>query len=789
MSFGVGGSHTGAPSGFSFGSFQQTGNSKDAQLQQMDEFNFDEDEDDNINGQGNDSLSDEIAEIEVDEEEFDDVDDVSGVPVTRFEEAPIPHDGVEAWRQASRILKFKLNPNGIDGIGFISQDPHSDKTIKVYPQETKIYTMKTPFFTDSDLYVDFVSNLYSIYEALGDEKNYSVPTIGLVKRDAQRSQKEVLNKAFSMIIKELQSYIEDKKSAKEDESSIFELEECLNIIHCLKALYFSPDEEMPQLISEWVNIADPQPDLELTESIMGFERPYKHPFFWKFIKKLAIRGLYSHASNALRQSGFEELQTSDSSDFNLILDAISLLESYPENSTIDVFKQWRLTATKAASNASIRNDSDLELSSNIRSLLNIISGNKQEILEASETWYEAILALICYDVPTNELLQDYFELATSHKAPNDSVIWESACLNIFEGKFLTMLRSIGSFNVTIAAYISTLCEAKGLLKNYSLGDDSNQATSIIDQDLLSNEKFSSRLLHSHALDCLSISKLIPVGVGILATSKHPLARSVIAEYLPKYDFKSNDDIEWALTVCASLKLPQISNVIYRTAAQRSLASGFLLESLTFFSKAGEAGIVKYHCWNIFENSLVLGKSIDDLVINSFIDDTIEIDKEEEIELPALVKQLLAPYAILYKFWKYQESGDLKTAFKKLLSLLKFPYIPAKLFGVLLSLILPFLSFNIPSRVIESKDLTTLIKLLDSFEETYDNDEPKSQKQLQSSDEFYKFYVGNCINNKANNNWVSMFKEKEIKYPKDLRELFLDIRKKISFLIGKTFLLE
>lgn len=722
--------------------------------------------------------TDEVDEIEVDEDDLEDVDEVSGVQMIRFDEAPIPYGCVDDWRQTSRILKFKLNPNGIDGIGFISQDPHSEKTIKVYPQETKIYTIETPFFTNSDLYVEFVSNLYSIYEALGDEKNYSVPTIGLVKRDAQREHNEVLNKAFGMVVKEVESYIESKRLNNEDESSIFELEECLNIINCLKALYFSTPEELPKLICEWVNKADPQPDLELTESIMSFEKPYKHPFFWKFIKKLTLRGLYLNAANALRESKFEELQSIDLNLYNLISDSINLLESYPENSSIDIFKQWRLIAIKASSNASIRNDNDLELSNNIRSFLNILSGNKEEILNSSESWYESILALIYYDIPSSEFLQDYFELSISKNLPNDLIIWESACLNIFENKFLVMLRSIGSFNVTIAAYVSVLCEAKGLLKSYSLKDEVN-----IDEDLFSNDKFSSRLLYSHALDCLSISKLIPVGIGILATSKHPLSRSVIAEYLPRYEFKTNDDIEWALTICAKLKLPQISNAIYRIAGQKSLSNGFLLESLTFFSKAGEIGIIKYHCWNIFENSLMLGKSINDLVINSIVDDSILISKDIEISISPIIRQFLSPYAILYKFWKYQEDGDLKNSFKNLILLLKFKYLPKKLFGILIFLTLPFLIFNSNLRILNTNELILIINILDEFESQEKT--VKNEKLLIESNDFYKYYIEKSEKSEL----LKLFQLKEIKYPKDLDELFLIVRKRINYEISKTFLFE
>jgi nuclear pore complex protein Nup85 len=717
------------------------------------------------------------------------VDPVSKVLLTRFEEAPIPPEGVETWRKSSRVLKFKLNPNGIDGVGFISQDPHSNKTIKVYPQETKIYTSKIPMFDDDELYTDYVSDLYGIYQSLGDEKYYSVPTTGLIKRNAQREQIEVLNKAMDLTVEELQSYIQSKRERGDHEGSIFELEEALFILNCLKALYFTPDHDIPQALGLWVNMADPQPDKQLAEDIMQSHKPYTHRYFWKLLTQLALRGLYKTAASALKQSQFEELLTKDELLYNLFVDTFNLLQSYPENSPQEIFKQWKLTAAKAASNASIRNPTNAEMAKNLRTFLNILAGNKNTILNESTSWYEALIGLIYYHIPSSELIGEYFTVASTQHRPDHTSIWELACVDIFEGNFLQTLRAISSFNTATSAYVAALCEAKGLLKGYFFDED-HKATStlLLSQDLFSTTNPSEFLLHTHALDCLSVPKLIPVGIGLLASSRNPTARSVIAEYLPKFQLNTSDDIEWALTICASLKLPQIAHVIFRTAAQRSLSEGLLLEALNYFARAGEVEYVKHRTWLIFESSLMHGAPIDDAVINATVDDTIVIEgvDPETMKSPPLLRQTLAPYAVLYQFWSLKKEGSLRLSLTKLISLLKFPFLPPRLFGILIAQLLPFIIFAVPPKVLLKKDLLTVVKILDKYEEEiFSKTDKKNIEYQKTCDELYQESVGQ--EEMANDYWVSYLKDAGVTPPSDLKSLLKMVRRNLAVEIGRAFM--
>lgn len=735
------------------------------------------------------------APIELMDESFSFIEDepeldpTSKVLLTRFDEAPIPSGGIETWRKSSRILRFQLNPNGIDGVGFISQDPASNKIIKVYPEETKIYTTIVPTFDGDEVYADYVSNLYSIYDALGDEKYYSVPVAGLVKRNALREQTEVLNKAMTLTLEELQNYIQKRRDNGDAEGSIFELEEVLFILNCLKALYFTPEYQIPESLALWANMSDPQPDRQLTDGIMQSEKPYTHPYFWKFLTQLALRGLYTNAAEALKQSRFDELQSTDQQLYNLFIDTYHLLESYPENSPHELFKQWKTTAGQAANNASVRNTQYPELNKHLKTFLNVISGNQTTILEESGTWYEALIGLIYYHIPSSDLLGEYFTLATKHHKPDYTSIWELASVDIFQENFLQVLRAISSFSTATAAYVSALCEAKGLLRGYSFDDDhKTNSQLLLTQDLFSTTNPSEFLLHTHALDCLTVDRLVPVGIGLLAASRNPTARSVIAEYLPRYNFQSNDDVEWALTICASLKLPQIAHVIFRTAAQRSLSEGLLLEALSLFARAGEVDYVKHHAWLIFENSLIRGAPIEDVVINSTVDDSIVIDgvDPELLKLPPLLRQTLAPYAVLYRFWMLKKEGSLRLALTKLINLLKFQHLPPRLFGILIAQLLPFIIFVVPPKVLLKRDLLTVVKILDKYEsEVFQKTDNKSQKMKHDCDELYQVSINQ--ESLSPDYWVSYLSEAGVTPPSDLKSLLKTIRRNLAVEIGRAFM--
>ncbi|KAH3680571.1 hypothetical protein WICMUC_000245 [Wickerhamomyces mucosus] len=760
---------------------------------------IDQDIDKDIDHIKQDGQLDESKEDEDDEQDIEqEVDPVSNVLLSRFKDAPIPNDGVESWRNHSRILKFKLNPNGIDGIGFISQNPESDKKIKIFNEETKIYTTKIPTFKDSKLYIDYVANLFEIFQELGDDRYYSIQTIGLIRKNSQFEQSQNLKTSFELILTSLQKFIEELAQENYDSLLIFEFEEILNIINCLYSIYFIDNDESEFAINlkNWINQSDPQPSNELSQSILSSLTPFKHPLFWNLVTQLIIRGLYQEAYNVLNDSKIYESIFKQEEISNLYSDILNILKSYPERQTLNFFKEWKnLTIQALDISKSLSNNikDNIELLREFINILSILSGDKQSIIQNSSNWYECLLALYYYYIPSKELLSEYFELAVSQFQPDVSSIWELSSIDVFHGNFLQVLRSISSFDSTTSSYISVLLEAKGLLKGYSFDSDDkilNQSI-YLNQDLFTNTNVSDFLMNSHALDCLSNYELASIGVGILSLSRNPIARSVIAEYLSHYDFQSSDDIEWAFQVCAQLKLNSTAQSLNRIIAHRALNDGRTFDALVHFAKAGEINYVKHYTWLLFEKSLLIGNIVDDEIINSIVDDTVVIDQDLQ-EIPSIVRQCLTPYAILYQFWKYQQNGSLRLSLLKLISLLKFKYLPLEYFGILLSQLLPFIIFITPSNVFLQNDLYSIIKVLNEFEKNLNsitnNNKIKNKlaKKLKLGEELYQISIKD-IETKDKLYWANQLTKIGVRIPNDLNDLIKLVKRNIAVEIGRTFL--
>ena len=54
------------------------------------------------------------------------------------------------------------------------------------------------------------------------------------------------------------------------------------------------------------------------------------------------------------------------------------------------------------------------------------------------------------------------------------------------------------------------------------------------------------------------------------------------DILPNYICNTNDDLEWALTICANLNLVSTARQLYYQAGLKSLEEGYMYEALNNF---------------------------------------------------------------------------------------------------------------------------------------------------------------------------------------------------------------
>ncbi|ODV85412.1 hypothetical protein CANARDRAFT_28211 [[Candida] arabinofermentans NRRL YB-2248] len=652
----------------------------------------------------------------------------------------------------------------IDQENKATQGVDEDKDYKLYPFDQPLNLDSSPEYTK------FLNLLYSDFEPLLSEaayKTYSLDSeddemnIGLLDKIKENEKGKRLNlqKLVNSVIGNVNDLISAKvsKTEKLDDPSLFNYVEALNVLNLLNALYFANPDERITLLSIWINRADIQPDEELIQEAMhSDDKPYRNSLFWStFMTKLIIRGMFTEALTAMNDSGYQELQESDPNLFNLIVDFQTLLQNYNLvrfSTDLKSFISWKQTMARLREQSTSLTYENPSIALQLTELITIMCGHSASIQEHSTSWYESFFAYYLYQLPSSDIIPEYLQISLEKQPLDSTVSWESICVDLLHGKFLSVISSLELLDKSISTYVAILIQASGLLKDYFtiISNASSELISTIDQ-----------MLEQLALTYMTSQELFPIGVGIMISLNNSRTREVIAESLPKFKIKSNDDLEWCLSICAKLKLPQTANAIYKAEGANLSSQGYLYESLFCFAEAGDYTNLVSLAWNCFENLLLDGKFEDEQLVAKI--------QSNDIQNP-LLRQAISPFVILYQFLE-QESD--KRDFNKILRLLSFNYLPKHFKTVLILIFRPYLN----KRLLTIKQLVQLIKTLNDFE-----------KDLKTSEEVYSksTMLYELAKKKVSNNGDIFDWRSQGSLPDSIKLLILEMRKGISFEISFNF---
>lgn len=761
------------------------------------------------------------------------VDSVSQVPLTRVAGAPVPLGGLNQWLKEGRTLKFEVNPIDNSGHIFISDRDQVDNK-KLFVEESRLYGFEIPdsISDDSEEYNEYLKSCFKNFEELIKDLSFQEfmtepdtndNKIGVIvekdsyQRFLQNQENQiVLNSTISKLITDLSSLIEIKLSSQDTiedpDYKLIQLEESINVLSLINALFFSTKDEILILLINWVNRADIEPDLEFTEEMLSVESPYQQTLFWtQFIKKLVTRGLFSQATNAISKSNYQLLEHEENDLFLIIEDLNILLANYDtvefsiDNKKFVNWKQKCCELRDNFKNVTIEHKENISIKNLIYDILLILTGLQSSIIKSSTSWYECLLTQFLFMLPSDSLINQYLDISLSNFPldEDNSLTWERSCVNCLNGNYLKVVKDLEILDKPTATYTSVLLEAKGLYNSYDF------LLSGTDKD----ESISKLLLNDHALECLCHQKLIPIGVGILINLDPLIARTIIAQYLPKFNCYTNDDLEWCMSICAKLKLHSTASTILKINGNKLFDRGQLYEGLDLFSKSGDLKILNDKCWLIFENSIVKSDTIADETINSLILSQ-DIDWEET-QISDSMRQCLSPYAVFMLFLQAKEANDLVKLISYILQLLSFKYLPQKYFPLILCQLLPFFqdlttsSTNInPSntQIITEDNLISLLELINRFDLTFiqryrratksvkpSKDDQLVINQFEDSQDLYKLAISKEYKDQVQNkehDWrfqLDLMYNDEFQFQETVEDLLLYIREKISTQIGWCFI--
>lgn len=700
---------------------------------------------------------------------------------------------------------------------------------KTYPllQEWLLLPTELPFQFDPDAHrrsakhVDdfahaqneYITKLYKVVEDLGPKPapadHVTPEPLGVVARDMGQNRAAVANTkrahvAFARLLDHYGAFV-DTVSQYVDASVARDYDLLQSLLEALHASSFAPEQTRPELVVRWINRYDPKPDNALVDAVMyNTPLPYTHASFWLYVTALVTRGLFAQAALSLRALKFDELEHICPVLHAQFGDLAALVASYEPMAQKGQFAAWKRAASdfRAALATADVGAEHAAAAASIRDVAGVLCGLVRTIAAHTSTWYDMYGALALFHVREGADA-DHAELAVAEKGVPPA---EAALCDAVRHRHMRLLLAIDRLDPATAAYVSRLMEWHGCLAvdadGIHDGDLAKDLSSI--SVTVHGGSVSDYLLTRHAYECLEVHALAPVGVGLLA-SVVPLSsahvRAVLQEFLPHYECFTNDDMEWALTLCAKFALADTALRLYLRQGEKSLRLGHVFEALSMWArcfggpaKESAAAMARIHavCWGLFQDSLLRGAPVADELLANIVRGDVGF------AVPPVLRQCLAPYAVLAEYWLGR--ADTARSISRVFHLLRMRHMPRRFAPLLLAQLLPMFREHLTL-----PDLVVTIELIDGFEKGSDTVEVSPDDELDFADadsdseadnemrgiftrydmdELYQYAVENPP--LADEDWRVVLKARGDTVPATVAELVHELREQIVAKIGRVY---
>lgn len=603
-------------------------------------------------------------------------------------EAPIAEGKVKQWRENGRTLSFQFSPVSNGGFAWVTPlDIGKERDLPILPQESKIYPTPIPGLNYTKEYEEFV---HRVSQMLLD-----VLSINTESQNDDRRWDAEIPAYIDQLIALIHEY-----SAKSHR-----LADVNNILRCFNAIRFQPDSKnnIASAFASWVNNSDLEQSTELLSELLQTQSPLSNPVFWKCIYTLTIRSMSDLCADA-----FEAVIKTVPHEQKRILDlVVQCLREYPRDSDTFTFKSWK-TAVHEISK-STKSISDHFIRQQLETLFSLFLGDNSTILRLSNSWFEAMSGLLCYNDPTRKQLEEYYITAVDVFPIDESLAWESGCAAVIRGDFLVAIEKTESLDPFVATVISETCDAKGLMDVYI-------------QESFSEVRDWLRI--NFAKLCLDDGVLAVSGVQLLMAIGSEEARAIFAEYVPKMVLRDALDINMALQAALSFDLEDTARTIHKAVSKRLESQSSYVEALIHLDDIQDTDALRTLSWKLFEECLLLGEPLPNIVLKDAVNNTLDF------EISNTVTDFLTPYAILAKAQTYLQQGTSKLAAQHFVALVQFPFLPVKYLGLLFLLTETLLNRSQP-RVFSVSELAVVMKAVDKWEDAITNDSVvrRESKQL------------------------------------------------------------
>ncbi|GAA5946628.1 hypothetical protein JCM1841_003917, partial [Sporobolomyces salmonicolor] len=235
------------------------------------------------------------------------------------------------------------------------------------------------------------------------------------------------------------------------------------VLALAEILYLPADGRGEGVVGEelldWVNTVDRAPSAEEGTALLVSPAPWQDPNFFPYLTRCILRG---HLASSSALLALLTSQHPSAPVRSLAVLCAELIDTYPRSTAFKTeqafrvaLKGFRTTLAAAQKNAekfitalstdsTLDDDDRADFSSSFRTLLSLLSGDQAHVLEASDSWFEALAAHCVWVNPTatREDLPRVLEVVSRELPVDGTLPGEAAQAALVRGDVPGMLKAL-----------------------------------------------------------------------------------------------------------------------------------------------------------------------------------------------------------------------------------------------------------------------------------------------------------------------------------------------------------
>ncbi|KAJ1565483.1 Nucleoporin nup85 [Nowakowskiella sp. JEL0078] len=358
--------------------------------------------------------------------------------------------------------------------------------------------------------------------------------------------------------------------------------------------YFNPVEgPIGEELLLWITQNEPlAPGRVHSIAQKPFER-HLHPDFWPVLFSYILRAQFKHVISMLRDIPMDtDLMNTEDNVINILIDFMKTMPRirFYESKLVflEEFATWRENLQCYVSESQLQQMLDNEeYVEKFLLVFRTLYGDEETILNLSESWFEAIVALTVYSHPATTRTEVGGLLSEIQNKINNGTAYECVIESILKLDIISAIPHCLKIDGWLVAHLTDFLDKLSKfdeLKSSTLLNSEMERMLTLKSEM--NISMRDWFLINYANTCLGNGELWVVGLDYL-TFCGSAARATMEEAVLRIPPDSDFRIKKLLEYCSNNKLVEQANIIHKVIAKSQYASGNLGDAIYHYLSAGE----------------------------------------------------------------------------------------------------------------------------------------------------------------------------------------------------------